>query len=56
MTKNSAEKRAARQYQVDHPGTAYPVALRAVRREWQERHGAENVENKELSNERRDGH
>lgn len=31
MTENSAEKRAARQYQADHPGTTYPEALRRVR-------------------------
>lgn len=30
MTKNSAMKRAARAYQQAHPGTPFPVALRAV--------------------------
>lgn len=54
MTKNSAEKRAARQYQADHPGTPYPAALRAVRREWQARQGAEQLEVKELSSEEHD--
>lgn len=31
MTRNSGWKRAARQYQVDHPGTPLPEALRVVR-------------------------
>ncbi|MFF2026974.1 uracil-DNA glycosylase family protein [Rhodococcus koreensis] len=30
MTKNSAKKRAARDYQAAHPGTTFPAALRAI--------------------------
>ncbi|MCV7230399.1 hypothetical protein H7J73_30760, partial [Mycolicibacterium komossense] len=32
MSRNSAHKQAARAYQRLHPGTTYPVALRAVAR------------------------